>query len=405
MRGAFLICKKEFLELSKDKRTLFWTFVLPLLLYPLVFILIAGLGQRDAAKRLSRPSRIAIVDPAQVLEPRLRGALRTFELVDQHPGDIKIILKDHNLDLQVEVERSAAQKLERQEPFVIHILFDATEPASELALERLRETIRKLDEEQIQMRLQALHAPPQLTQPSRLITESAAEAGLATGKALGSFLPYVLMLMLFQGAMQHGVYVTAGEKERGTLQTLLATRLPRNQIIWGKLAYIFIMGLLAALLNLASMGFSLAVLMGKTTARLTQADPGVTGQLATMTSPGILLLCFLLMVPLGLLFSSFILFMGVRARNTAEAGTSLMPGLFVIVLLGAFSLAPGLERMPFLPYVPILNVSLAIRNLFSRQGDVVEYLVAFCMTTGLSILMTWASARLLDRESAIFTQS
>ena len=165
------------------------------------------------------------------------------------------------------------------------------------------------------------------------------------------------------------------------------------------------MGLVAALLNLASMGISLAVVMGQAVSRRGGVDLGVTGHLAAMTSPGILCLCFLLLVPLGLLFSSFILFMGVRARNTAEAGTSLMPGLFVIVLFGAFSLAPGLERMPFLPYVPILNVSLAIRNLFSQQGKVLEYLVAFFMTAGLSILMTWASARLLDREAAIFKQS
>jgi ABC-type Na+ efflux pump permease subunit len=97
--------------------------------------------------------------------------------------------------------------------------------------------------------------------------------------------------------------------------------------------------------------------------------------------------------------------MGVRAKNTAEAGTSLMPGLFVIVLLGAFSLAPGIERIPFLPFVPVLNVSLAIRNLFSQQIDATHYFVALSMTVGLATLMTWASARLLDRESALFTQS
>jgi sodium transport system permease protein len=402
MRGAFLICKKEFLELSKDKRTLFFTFFLPVLLYPLVFITIAGLGQHDAASRLERSSRIAIVDPAQVLEPGLRAERKSLELIAGRPGDIKVALSEHTLDLYVEVESAAAKKLEKQEPFTIRALVDETEPSSVLALDRVREVIHKLDDARIQQRLEALHAPAQLNRPSHLVTENAATAGLVAGKILGSFLPYVLMLMMFQGAMQHGIYVTAGEKERGTLQTLLATRLPRSQIIWGKLGYIFIMGLVAALLNLASMGISLAVVVGTTTL----PDSGTpVGVLAPMMSPWILLLCFLLLVPLGLLFSSFILFMGVRARNTAEAGTSLMPGLFVIVLLGAFSLAPGIERMRFLPYVPILNVSLEIRNLFSQQGHVVEYLVALFMTAGLAILMTWASARLLDREAAIFTQS
>ena len=403
MRGALLICKKEFLELSKDKRTLFFTFFVPILLYPLVFIMIAGLGQRDMANRQGRSSRISILDPAQVLEPRLKGG--SFQLVEPRAGEDRQALKEQNLDLQVEVEPEAAHKLERQEPFVIHIVLDATEPASELALERLRKVVHTLDEERIQQRLLALRAPPEMTRPSRMITENVAEAGLEAGKVLGSFLPYVLMLMMFQGAMQHGIYATAGEKERGTLQTLLATRLPRNQIILGKLVYIFAMGLLAALLNLASMGLSLALVMGTTATQRAASSSGAAGHLAAMTHPGTLLLCFLLLVPLGLLFSSFILFMGVRARNTAEAGTSLMPGLFLIVLLGAFSLAPGLERMPFLPYVPILNVSLAIRNLFSQQSHPVHYLVALFMTAGLSALMTWASARLLDQESVLFRQS
>lgn len=405
MRGALLICKKEFLELSKDKRTLFFTLVLPLLLYPLVFLLIAGLSQRDSAQRRGRPSRLAIVDPAQVLEPRLRGERKTFELVAPGAGGARQALKEHRLDLHIEVEPSAAQKLEHQETFVIRVLVDETEPSSVLALDRLRTAMRQLDEERVQERLAALRASAQLTRPTRLVAENVADAALETGKMLGSFLPYVLMLMMFQGAMQHGVYVTAGEKERGTLQTLLATRLPRGQIIWGKLIYIFAMGLIAAVLNLASMGVSLAVVLGRAAAQRAEASAGVAGSLSAMASPGILLLCFLLLVPLGLLFSSFILFMGVRARSTAEAGTSLMPGLFVIVLLGAFSLAPGLERMPFLPYVPILNVSLAIRNLFSQQGNVLEYLLALSMTAGLAMFMTWASTRLLDREAVLFKQS
>jgi sodium transport system permease protein len=400
MKGALLICKKEFLELSKDKRTLFFTFFLPILLYPAIFFMIAGLGQSDAAKRQSELSRIYVVDPAQVLEPRLRAQPTLFVIVNRPSGDLRQALRDHALDLAVEVEASAAGKLERQETYSIQTQMDSTEPSSELALGRLREAVRTLDKERVAHRLEALNASPQLTEPSKVVTENVADTGLETGKALGSFLPYVLMLMMFQGAMQHGIYVTAGEKERGTLQSLLATSLPRSRIIWGKLIYIFCMGLIAALLNVLSMGISLAVVMGK----LAAPQAGTVANVSAMTSPWILLLCFLLLVPLGLLFTGFILFMGIRARTTAEAGTSLMPGLFLIITLGAFSLAPGIERMAFLPYVPVLNVSLAIRKLLGQQGNVAEFLIAFLMTAGLAALTTWASTRLLDRESAIFKQ-
>ena len=404
MKGALLVCKKEFLDLSKDKRTLFFTFLLPILLYPAVFLVIAGMSRSDSEKRMGRPSRVLVVDPSQVLEPALRKNSATFEITVQPVSDVKQALRDDKLDLAVEVDASAAGMLERQETYPIHVVVDETEPSSELALHRLRDAISKLDKERVTQRLEALHAPPQLTQPSSVITENAASAGQGMGKALGAFLPYVLMLMMFQGAMQHGIHVTAGEKERGTLLSLLATPLPRNQIIWGKLIYIFAMGLLAALLNLISMGISLAVVMGNTSgAAGSRAD--IAGDLSAAASPGTLPLCFLLLAPLGLLFASFILYMGIRARNAAEAGTSLMPGFFLIITLGAFSLAPGIERMTLLPYVPILNVSLAIRKLFSKQGSVPEYLIALAMTTGLAILMTWVSARLLDKESAIFRQS
>jgi sodium transport system permease protein len=400
MRGTLLVCKKEFLELSKDRRTLFFTFLLPILLYPALFLMIAGLGQRDSAQRLGKPSRVFVADPAQVLEPRLRQATMHFELAAKPEQDLKLALREHRLDLCIDVEASASEKLAAQEPFQLHVLVDETDPASTLALSRLQDLMRSVDKAWVAGRLKALHASPQLTQPSQITTENIADASLETGKLLGSFLPYVLMLMMFQGALQHGIYVTAGEKERGTLQSLLATPLPRSRIIWGKLIYIFCMGLIATVLNLLSLGISLSLVMGKLAGAATAQ--GTSGSLAAMAHPGVLLLCFVLLVPLALLFASFILFMGIRARNTAEAGTSLMPGLFLIVTLGAFSLAPGIERITYLPYVPILNVSLTIRKLFSQQGDIPEFLIAFLMTAGLSLLMTWAAARLLDRESAIF---
>ena len=124
--------------------------------------------------------------------------------------------------------------------------------------------------------------------------------------------------------------------------------------------------------------------------------------LAALASPATLGLTFLLIVPLGLFFANFIILAGIQAKNTVEAGTALTPGVFVLIFLGVFSMAPGIEKMAFLPYVPVLNVSLAIRKLFSQQANPWEYMVALVMTIGLAGLMTWLSTRMLNRESAIF---
>lgn len=405
MRGALLVCKKEFLELGKDRKTLFFTFVLPLLLYPLLFGMIGKLNKSDEAKRQGRASRLVLVDPSQALAPVLKSNSRHFELVDRALPEARNALTNQDLDLIVEVDGDAAARLDRQEAFTVKASYDPSEAASRLGLTRLRDALKKQDEAWVKARLAALGAPGELATPTKIEAIQAGDMGRTIGKALGSFLPYILMLMMFAGAMQHGIYATAGEKERGTIQSLLATSLPRNQIILGKLLYVFSIGLLSALVNLASMGFAMGRLVSDAAGAGAQTAAAGTPNLAGLSAiakPEILALSFLLMVPLGLFFANLIILGGIQARNTVEAGTALTPGIILVVVLGVFTMAPGIEKWPMLPYIPVVNVSIAIRKLFAQQGNTFEYLVALGMTIGLAALMTWLSTRLLNRESAIF---
>jgi len=340
------------------------------------------------------------VDPGSVLEPVLRGEPSAFELVAPPAGDFRQAIRDQRLEMRVQVEPGAPAKLAHQQTFTVTAFCDPSEDGSKLAMKRLKKALEGQNRRWVQDRLRMVGASPELAVPSRLETTEVGDLSLTVGRTLGSFLPYLLMLMMFAGSMQHGIYATAGEKERGTLLSLLSTSLPRHQIIWGKLLYVFAVGILSALINLASMGFSISGLF-KAEA-MTGGGAAHGGSLASLASPGVLGLTFLLMVPLGLLFANFILMMGLQAKNSVEAGTSIMPGMMVVLVMAVFSMAPGIEKMAFLPYVPVLNVSLAIRKLFSQQGNVFEYLVAFFMTVGLAAGITWVSTRLLNRESAIF---
>ena len=400
MRGALLIVKKEYLELSKDRKTMFFTFVMPLILYPLLFSMMGRLGRNDEAQREGRPSRVWVQGAAPALTELLRTDTAKFQLVDKPAGDLGAALRDQKLELALAPDPEATAKLARQETWSIKATYDKSDDSSKLALERLREALARQDQAWVQERLKAMGASSQLAVPTRVEAEDAGGASRSVGKALGSFLPYILMIMMYAGSMQHGIYATAGEKERGTLLSLLSTSIPRNQIIIGKLLYVFSIGLIVAMINLLSM----AVSVGRVMAAEGAHHPGAAGipSLAALASPATIGLTFLLMVPLGLFFANFIILGGIQARNTVEAGTALTPGVFVVVILSVFSMAPGIEKMTFLPYVPVLNVSLAIRKLFSQQANYWEYAVALGMTIGLAALMTWLSTRMLKRESAIF---
>ncbi|GLH68650.1 sodium ABC transporter permease [Geothrix rubra] len=396
MRGALLIAKKEFLELSKDRKTLFFVFVLPFLLYPAIFGMVAKMGKRDADQNRNKASRVYLVDPSGALTGLLKADPKHFELMPRPEGDVKQAIRDQKLELAVEVAPDAAEALQKQQTFTITATQDESEHTSELALKRFREALRPQEKAWIQNRLQVLNASPQLAEPVKLEVKNAADTALEVGKAMGRMLPYLLMIMMYSGSMQHGIYTTAGEKERHTLLSLMATRLPRNQIILGKLLYIFSMGVIAALLNLLSMALSIPSIAGGS------GSQGALGAVAAIANPVTLGLTFLIMVPLGLFFANFILLLGVQAKNTIEAGSAITPGIFLVIFLGVFTMMPGVEKMSFLSYVPVVNVCLALRKLFSQQSNWLEYWVAFAMTVGLAGLMTFISTRLLNREKALF---
>ncbi len=397
MRGALLIAKKEFLELSKDRKTMFFAFVLPFLLYPAIFGMMAKMGKRDEVQNRNKASRIYLVDPSGTLEGLLKGDTKLFNLVPKPDGDFQQALRDQKLDLVVQVAGSAAAAIQAQETFEIIATQDGSERTSEIALKRLKDVLQVQEKSWVQGRLKVIGASLQLADPLKLEVKDAADTALKAGKILGMMLPYMLMVMMYTGSMQHGIYATAGEKERQTLLSLMATRLPRNQIILGKLIYIFCMGVIAALLNLLSIAFSIPFIGGGSA-----GSAGSMQAVATVANPMTLGLTFLIMVPLGLFFSNFILLMGIQAKNTIEAGSAIMPGIFIVVFLGVFSMAPGVDKIAALAYVPVVNVCLALRKLFSQQFSWVEYLVAFTMTVGLAGVMTLISTRLLNREKALF---
>ncbi|HJW72234.1 MAG TPA: ABC transporter permease [Geothrix sp.] len=394
MNGALLIAKKEFLELSKDRKTMFFAFVMPFLLYPAIFGMMAKMGKRDEVQNRNKASRIYLADASGTVDRLLKADPKQFELVTKPAGDLKQAIRDQKLEMALEVDPNAATALEKQQTFTLTATMDESERASELALKRVKDVLDAQQKTWVQGRLQGLGASLQLAEPVKLEVKDAADTALKAGKFIGMMLPYLLMVMMYTGAMQHGIYATAGEKERSTLLSLMATRLPRNQIILGKLLYIFSMGVIAALLNLLSMGLSIPF-MGGGSANSMQA-------MAAIASPTTLGLTFLIMVPLGLFFANFILLMGIQAKNTIEAGTAITPGIFLVVFLGLFTMAPGVDKISALAYVPVVNVCLALRKMFSQQPNWFEYAIAFTMTVGLAGVMTLVSTRLLNREKALF---
>ena len=141
MRGALLIAKKEFLELSKDRKTMFFAFVLPFLLYPAIFGMMAKMGKRDEAQNRNKASRVYVADASGVLNGVLADP-KLFERVARPEGDLKQAIRDQKLEMALETDANAAEALQKHQTFTLAVTMDESERASELALKRLKEALK-----------------------------------------------------------------------------------------------------------------------------------------------------------------------------------------------------------------------------------------------------------------------
>ena len=403
MRGAWLVMKKEFMELAKDKRTLFFTFVMPLFLYPALFTMIAKMSQRDQAQREAKPSQVYLVDPGNALSPALKADTSHFALVPAPSGDITAALREKRLDLAVEVPADADASIKASKTFTVTAHVNNSEDDSTLALKRLKDLLKTQDQGWVNARLQALNAPADLVKPSLVEVKDASDPVLEQAKFLGIMLPYIILITMFMPIMGHGGGMTAGERERGTLMSLLSTRIPRSQIAIGKLMALFALGVLSMATNVIAMVFSAGAITGTdSTQAAAAASPAVKASLLQLIGPGSLFLMLLLLVPVALVMVSFVLNIGIRAKTQREASAALMPGMFVIIGLGVFSISPGIEKMNAVHWVPILNASMSIREMFTQQFSYGHYFLALAINAALAMVLTTMAAKTLNREDVLF---
>lgn len=402
MRGAWLVMKKELLELSKDRRTLFFTFGMPLILYPAIFGMMGKMSMRDEAQRKGKPSRIYLVDPGSVLRPMLQADGKDFQIVPAPEGDLTKALRDKKLEMALEAPASAVEDLKSQRTLTLTATINKAEDDSELALTRLNDLLKTQDKVWVDARLQALNASPELARPSKVEVKNAADLALELGKNLGIWIPYIILISMFSSVMGHGSSMTAGERERGTLMSLLSTRIPRGQIALGKLMALFALGALSVVSNVAGSAIGFNMLGHDIAAQSAASGTPATASLLQMASPATLGLTLLLLVPVSLLMVAFVMTVGIRAKSQREAATALMPGMFVIIVLGVFSMAPGIEKMAVIPFVPIINASVAIREMFGQQFNLVHYLLALGINTVLAAALTAMAAKTLEREDVLF---
>jgi len=392
-KKVLLIYCKEIMGAIRDRRTLISMIVIPLFFYPLLFLGIGYFTLMGQEKSEALPSLVAVVGTDNT--PRLIEKLEQDEkikLVHLKENEVEA-LEAGEIYLLIEIPESFDIEKDQENYLTIIVQYNSTIQRSQIARKRVTTVIEDYRQQMIQERLEQIGIDLDYIQPIQEEWLDVALEERKIGTILGMILPYIIIILIFVGAMHSAVDITAGEKERGTMATLLVSQLSRLEIVLGK--YFTVMTISATSMLLGLIGLSIAFL----------TPVYALGELSLIKakfSLSLFFLFFLVLAPLVGLASAILLLIGIFARNSKEASTYVTPIYMSAIFLGMISLSQGMELAEPMFFIPILNNSFTFKELLMGTvywKHLVSTLISNIVITLLALL---TAAKLFKKESVLF---
>jgi sodium transport system permease protein len=357
---------KELRESLRDRRTLAVMILFPLVVYPLLSLLAAQVALSRDRTREARPSLVAVAGPdgsRHDLVARIRERPKLLTLIERGSRDD---VAAGRLDGMVQLADAGASRAE--------IVYDAGREESREAAERLSDVVASILPE---------GCAPRFSLEKRSLAAQASVGGYLLSKAL----PLLVVLMVLLGAFYPAIDVTAGERERGTLETILSSPIRRFDLLLGKVLAVTALAALTGLLNLASMSVTLIQVM-----RL--ADPASTLPVPWTRAAA----ASAVVLPAAFLFASLFVAVGAVARGFKEAQHLLTP-VYFLSIAPAVAGAVGEYRLAGLAaWIPCMNVTLLARELLLGHAPLLGALAALASTVACGCAALAVAAHIYGSE-------
>ncbi len=401
------IYAKELRDMLRDRRSMIAMVVIPTLVMPgLIFGMIV-VSVKVVRKASAEMPAVMVVGGED--SPQARSALAAHDKVKIVPtaSDWRQQISDKKIRAAVEIPAGFDAALAKGDAAAIKIYNYSGEVRSQAGAAELRRFFESYREKQIVSRLESRGLPATLVKPFDISTQNVAPPEKVGGNIIGGMIPYLFILLCFTGAMYPAMDLTAGEKERGTMETILCSPIARIDLVFGKFLTVLTASLGTVLCSLVSMGATLT-LGGSFFAKLTGGAATAAKSTAASASfvpsfdPLGLIAVLGMVLPIAVLFSAALLAISLFAKSFKEAQSYVSPLIFVIILPAVFGMLPGVELNAKLALVPILNVSLACKELVSGVWSW-QYLALIFGSTSLYAAIALALAvRMFNRESVLF---
>jgi sodium transport system permease protein len=398
LRNIAVVYRKELTDALRDRRTVISMIVVPIFLMPVLTIFVGVLSARLIGRALLQVPSIMVIGGEN--SPQILAALQGLQDVQVVPAssDYTLQIVDKKIRAAVELPSDFDAMIARGETAKVRIDTYQGEINSGFTADKLERFFRDFRERTIRERLDSRHLPANLVEPFQVEETNVAPPEKVSGVVLGGLVPYFVIILSLTGTMYPAMDLTVGEKERGTIETILCSPISRTSLVLGKFLMVLTASLSTAALAIASMGLTLAA-AGKMV--------GGVSQIRTMgfqfhVTLAAVIWVFIMVVPLAVLFSAALLAISLFAKSFKEAQSYLSPLTIVVFAPAIVAILPGVELNAALSFVPILNTSLVCKEIVSgtyHWGFIALIFASSCIYAGVAL---WVAIRLFQREDVLF---
>ena len=399
-RQLKLLYKKEIMDVIRDKKTILTMVVLPVILYPVLFLvvmqvvaMIATTQQEQtyyiAYENVAEEDRESLNNWIQGKEDKLDYSLKEVE--SDHP---ETDLKDETIDAYITVSKAAEQII-----YEIHYLSAVTN--SSTASDMLKEEIDALAKKQAEENAKAdgLDINRVLYPVTAKLTDRSSNES-AMGSILGSIIPFLMITSILMGSMYPAIDATAGEKERGTLETLLTLPIGNMELIMSKFLSVATISVVSVFINVLSMSGIAAYLYATMKSFSAAADDF---HLASFL-PAILI-SIVCIIAFALFMSALVMCVCAFAKSFKEANNYVTPVTLVVILTGYIGFIPNIELSFGTSLVPVANICLLMKNLLVFKYDFTLILLVLLSNVIYAFIAVWFLGRIYDSETILFGES
>ncbi len=392
--------KKEIMDVLRDKKTIITMVVLPIILYPLLFLIIMQVVAMINQSQQERTYKIAYsnvaIEDKNALNAWIKGDedKLDYKIKEVESADPKKELNDEKIDAYITTSGNDKQII-----YEIHYLSAVTNSNTvcdmlDDEIDSFAKHIAEKNAKESGLDVQGVLYPIKSESKDKSSNES------SIGSILGGIIPFLMITAILMGSMYPAIDTTAGEKERGTLETMLTLPVGNMDLIMSKFLSVATISIVSVLINTISMG-GVAAYMFATIQSL--SDGAATFKLSTFV-PAILI-SIVCVVAFALFMSAVVMCVCAFAKSFKEANNYVTPVTLVVMLTGYIGFIPNVELTYKTALIPVANICLLMKTLLVFKYDFSLILVVLLSNIIYAFIAVGVLSKIYNSESILFGES